>query len=51
VSTDITITHNTKENINNYFLSMLKDIASKNSDGDESSHKVIGMTRLQNYSL
>jgi hypothetical protein len=41
------VTLNTKENMNNYLLSMLKDIASKNTNRSESSHKVIGVTRLQ----
>jgi hypothetical protein len=33
--------------MNSYFLSMLKDISSKNADGGESSHRVIGVTRLE----
>jgi hypothetical protein len=43
----LVVTPNTKENMNSYFLSMLKEITNKNGDGAESSHRVIGVTRLQ----
>jgi hypothetical protein len=34
-----------KGNLNIYFLSMLKDISSKNADGGESSHQFIRVMR------
>jgi hypothetical protein len=43
----LVVTPNSKENINSYFLSMFKEISSKNADGGEISHRVIGVTRLK----